>query len=398
MTTLSSAWPLEQAAPQTVGLCPQRLGRIGDLVRRYIDEGRVAGVITLVARRGRIAHLECFGPLDLETRRPMREDAIFRIYSMSKIITTVATLMLMEEGRFQLVDPLWKYLPEFKEVRVAGKGADGKDELVRPRRDVTIHDLLTHTAGLTYDLIHEARQKGLTLKAFVEEFSKRPLRNHPGEVWDYSAATDVLGRLVEAVGGQPFEEFLQQRIFGPVGMTDTAFWVPPEKVERLAGIYRPGEGGKLVVAEDATPPYLKPPTLPSGGGGLVSTTSDYLRFALMLLNKGAACDVPGRSAGVRLLGPKTVELMASDHLPPGHPPVAVNNLGFGLGVSVLRRLGEAKKVGSVGEFGWGGAACTQVWIDPAEDMVAMIMLQLLPGGLFSFMNLFTQTVYQAIVD
>jgi CubicO group peptidase (beta-lactamase class C family) len=408
MPPLSSAWPLERSDPQAVGLCPHRLGRVGDLVRRFVEEGRVPGVVTLVARRGRIAHLETVGCMDLAARRPMRDDAIMRIYSMSKIITSTAALMLMEEGRFQLVDPVCKYLPEFKEVRVSVKGADGKDELVRPRRDVTIHDLLTHTAGLTYELIHEARKEGLTLKAFVEEFCKRPLRRHPGEVWDYSAATDVLGRLVEVVGGLPFDEFLQRRIFGPLGMADTAFWVPPEKVDRLANLYRYGKSGKLAIAGEDEPAYLPilaPPKLSSGGGGLLSTTSDYLRFALMLLNKGAACG-PGRAAGgesgqtagARLLGRKTVELMTSDNLPAGHPPLGVNNLGFGLGVEVLRRLGEARKLGSVGEFGWGGAACTQVWIDPAEDMVSMIMLQLLPGGPFPIMNLFKQTVYQAIVD
>jgi CubicO group peptidase (beta-lactamase class C family) len=386
------AWPLQRGEPESVGMCSQRLSRVGELMQRYVGEGRVPGVLTLAARRGKIAHLECFGNMDLEKGKPMHEDAIFRIYSMSKIVTSVAVLMLMEEGRYKLTDPVCGILPEFKSVRVAVKGADGQEELVRPRRDVTIHDLLTHTGGLTYEAIHEAQVGGLSLKAFVEEMVKRPLRHQPGEVWDYSASVDVLGRLVEVVAGQPFDAFLQERVFAPLGMTDTAFWVPPEKADRLAWIYETGPDGKLVSCEDRVKsPYLKAPSLPSGGGGLVSTTCDYLRFSLMLLGKGELDDV-------RLLGRKSVELMADDHLPAGHGPVDANDRGFGLGVSVLRRLGETRQIGSVGEFGWGGAACTQVWIDPAEELVTMIMLQYRPKTKYTFMDLFKATVYQSIVD
>ena len=387
----TSGWPVERCEPEAVGLSGERLKRIGELARRYVEEGRVAGLITLVARRGKIAHLECVGLADLESRRPMREDAIFRIYSMTKIVTSVAVLMLMEEGRFLLTEPVRRFLPEFGNLRVAAPGADGKEELVRPRREVTIHDLLTHTGGLTYEVIHEARAAGRTLAEFVTELCQRPLRRHPGEVWDYSASTDVLGRLVEVVSGQAFDEFLEERIFAPLGMTDTGFWVPPGKAERLARVYQPDDAGRLVSAEDrATSPYLKKPSLPSGGGGLVSTTSDYLRFALMLVGGG-------EWNGVRLLSRKSVELMTADQLPAGHPPLEVNSRGFGLGVSVVRRLGETKQLASVGEFGWGGAACTQVWIDPAEEMVSLVMLQHRPKEKFPLMDLFKQAAYQAIV-
>ena len=387
-----SAWPIERSDPEAVGLCSHRLERVGELMRRSVDDGLVAGAVTVAARRNRIAHLECFGKMDLETGAPMREDAIFRIYSMTKIATSVAVLMLLEESRFLLTEPVCRFIPEFKDLRVKVTGADGQEELVRPRRDVTIHDLLTHTGGLSYECIHEVRAAGGSLQEFITEFCKRPLLGHPGELWRYSASTDVLGRLVEVVSGQPFDEFLQQRIFEPLGMTDTAFWVPPEKRDRLAGIYAPDDDGRLVSCEDAkSSPYLKKPSLPSGGGGLVATTSDYLRLALMLLNDGALGDV-------RILGRKAVELMTEDHLPPGHAAIDVNNRAFGLGVSVLRRLGETMQLDSVGDFGWGGAAGTQVWIDSAEEMVTMIMIQVRPKEKFTLMDLFRHAVYQALAE
>ena len=391
MPKTRTAWPLQRARPESVGLSPQRLKRISDVIQGYVDKRTIAGAITLVARQDRIAHLECFGLADIEAKRPMREDALFRIYSMTKIVTTVAALMLAEEGRFLVTEPVSRFLPELKDLRVAARGADGQEELVRPRREVTIHDLLTHLSGIDYEFYRQAREDGMDLEEFVIELGKRPLRQQPGERWMYGASTDVLGRLIEAVSGQSLDAFFQKRIFEPLGMADTAFWVPPAKASRLAWMYEPDDDGRLAACEDrATSPYLKPPVLLSGGGGMVSSTSDYLRFALMLLGQG-------KFRKVRLLGRKTVELMCQDHLPAGHPALDVNNRGFGLGVSVLRRLGEAQATGSVGEFGWGGAACTQVWIDPAEAMITMVMLQLRPRGKFPLMDLFKQAAYQALV-
>jgi CubicO group peptidase (beta-lactamase class C family) len=386
-------------SPEEIGLSASRLGRVDEMVRRWVDKGTVAGAITLVCRRGRIGHLACHGYLDLETRRPMREDAIFRIYSMTKIVTSVAVLMLLEEGRFLLTDDVSRFIPEFKDLRVAVTGADGQPELIRPRREVTLHDLLTHTGGLTYEGCREAVAYGKTLQQFVADFCKIPLCRHPGEAWNYSASVDVLGRVIEVVTGRSFDVFLQERIFTPLGMTDTAFWVPPGKRDRFATMYKPGADGRLVACDDLpsfpdrkTPPYTEPPAFLSGGGGLVSTTSDMLRLGLMLLGGG-------QWNGVRLLSRKTVELMTADHLPAGHPPIQPFGFGFGLGVSVARRLGELRKLGSIGEFGWGGAACTQIWIDPVEDMIPMIMLQYQPvssSGLVT--DLFKHLAYQAIND
>lgn len=392
MAVSKADWPLERAQPESVGLCSKRLQRIETLMASYVDRGDAAGVLTLVARRGRIAHLECVGLMDIEQAKPMREDAIFRIYSMTKIVTTVAALMLLEEGRFLLRDPVSQFIPSFRDLRVAETAADGSERLVPPKRAVTIHDLFTHLSGMSYDFVHEAQDQGLRLATFVPEVCKLPLKHHPGETWLYGASTDVLGHLIEIISGLEFDAFLRERIFEPLGMTDTDFFVPAGKVERLAWVYAPDDNGKLVSSEDrATSGYLSRPALLSGGGGLVSTASDYLRFSQMLLDGGQLGDV-------RLLSPKTVELMRQDHLPPGHPPLEVNSRGFGLGVSVVRRLAETKQIGSVGEFGWGGAACTQEWIDPAEEMITMIMLQLRPREKTPIMDTFKHAAYQAIID
>jgi CubicO group peptidase (beta-lactamase class C family) len=401
------SWPVKRIKPEAVGLCPKRLERVKATIGGFVDEGRVSGAITVVARRGRIAHLECFGAADLETRRPMTDDTIFRIYSMTKIVTSVAALMLAEEGHFLFTSPLAEFIPEFKDVQVEIKKADGQTELVPPRREVIVHDLFVHMAGLGYD--HDGMTSSPTLQEFVAKLCRKPLMWQPGEKWEYSSASDVLGRLIEVVSGKPFDVFLKERIFEPLGMTDTGFWVPPEKAARLATMYKDNmEGGqgtfRLKPMDDLLPqglrkgrPFYAPPLIPSGGGGLVSTTSDFLRFSLMLLNDGEL-------NGVRLLSPTTVELMTSDALP--HNYGTINTLhwgfGYGLGVSVVRRLGEYKQYGSVGTFGWGGAACTQVWIDPAEEMVCLIMMQHLAnlpaGERFPVQDLFKQTAYQAIVE
>ena len=385
-------WPVRRVPPESVGLDATRLARIGDVMQRAMAAQQVAGGIVTVVRRGGLAYRECFGYADVENRRPMREDTIFRIHSMTKIVTSVAVLMLFEEGHFLLADPVKKWIPEFGKLKVAPRpGANRKP--VPLRRDVTVHDLLTHTAGLGYDLVMQARDEGWTQEKFVRELCKLPLERQPGVQWEYSAATNVLGRFVEVVSGEPFDSFLQRRIFQPLGMTDTDFWVPPKKAGRLAQVYTTNDRKELVLATaPAAQGYLKKRVFKNGGGGLVSTTSDFLRFALALLNDGAW-------NGVRLLGRKTVALMTADQLPAGHPAMeaAGRGFGFGLGVSVLRTLGEGKQLGSVGEYGWGGTSCTQVWIDPSEQTIVLLMLQHLPKGRYTLMDQVKTAAYGAIV-
>lgn len=386
-------WPVKRVKPESVGLGTPELERIGDLMRRAMANREVAGGVVSVVRRGGLPYLECFGMADVENQRPMQEDTIFRIHSLTKIVTSVAVLMLFEEGRFLMADPVKNWIPEFGQLRVA-PGPDDNGQTMPLRRNITIHDLLTHTAGLSYDLVEQARDEDWTIEKFVHEFCKRPLKRQPGLQWGYSAATNVLARLVEVVSGESFDGFLQRRIFQPLGMTDTDFWVPPEKAGRFAQVYTPNDQGDLILATDpSVQGYLRNRTFKNGGGGLVSTTSDYLRFSLALLNGGAW-------NGVRLLGRKTVELMTADQLPAGHPAMeaAGRGFGFGLGVSVLRTLGEGKQLGSVGEYGWGGTTCTQVWIDPSEETIVLLMIQYLPKGRYTLMDRVKTAAYGAIVD
>jgi len=388
----ASTWPVPRAAPEACGLCSRRLRRVDAVMQDFVTARAVAGGVTAVARRGRLVQQACCGYLDAERQVPMREDAIFRIYSMTKPITTVAALILYEEGAFFLDDPLQEYLPAFARTRVKVTGEDGAEELVEPCRPITIHDVMTHTAGFTYDLVHESPEKGWDLAGFVEAFADVPLIHQPGTQWAYSASHDVLGHLVEVLSGQPLGTFFQERIFVPLGMVDTDFHVPPDRQDRLAVLYDM-DGDEHIVPTPARPQgrdYLSKPRFLSGGGGLVSTTSDYLRFCLMLLGEGAF-------QGRRLLGRKTVELMRQDHLPPGHPAIEPFKFGYGLGVSVLRSLGEKQGMGSVGEYGWGGAASTDMWIDPAEDMVSIVMMQLRPPRFMGHTKKVKDAIYQALI-
>jgi len=364
-----AAWPLSKISPERVGLCSKRLERASVYLDRLIAERALAGAITLVARHGHIAHLRCHGQQDVEGGVAMREDALFRIYSMTKPIVCVATLMLYEECAFLLQDPVRKFLPEFANLKVSITGPKGKPRLVPPRRDITIHDLLTHTGGLSYALAAEYATTRQDSAAFIRAFCKKPLLAHPGEKWIYSSSNDVLGRLIEVISGQSLDVFLEERIFRPLGMHDTAFFVPPAKRHRFAALYEHDAQSHVVRRTVEDRPYLEKPAFLSGGGGLVSSTSDYLRFALMLLGNGSL-------GGVSILSPKTVELMCQDHLPPGHPPVEPYKFRYGYGVSVVRSLAEKQNISSVGEFGWGGAAGTNTWIDPQEDMVSMVMFQI----------------------
>lgn len=395
--------------PEDLGLSSKRLARIEDATQRYIGNNKVAGTVSLVARRGQIVHFERRGMLDIASARPMELDAIFRIYSMSKPITSAAVMMLFEENRFRLNDPISAYIPAFKEMKVVDHLEGGKAYLVDARREITIRDLFTHSAGLSYgfdekDYVdsvfikkvwHLRRTKpDTTLADMVAAVAKVPLRFHPGSGYHYSFAIDVLGYLVEVLSGMPFDRFLKERIFDPLGMADTGFWVPPEKASRLASCYGPDEkkpGHLKDIDPHEKSEYTRPVKFFSGGGGLVSTAGDYLRFCQMLLNKGEL-------DGVRLLGRKTVEMMFLNHLPAGVYLDQNPAFGFGLGGAVILDLAAGQVLGSNGLWWWGGAANTKFWIDPQEQLVAILMLQLMSNEPNTIEPDFRNLVYQALVD
>ena len=397
---------MQTVKPESIGLSSSRLERLKGVMQQYVDRGTFAGIVTLVARRGQVAHLESFGWQDLETKRPMTAGTIFRIYSMSKPITSVAAMILCEEGRLRLADPLSRYLPEFKDARVMVSRGGADYDLVPARREITIHDLLTHSGGLSYGsdeqspldkLYREAleridKEEEPVLEKWMQAFARArlPLAFHPGTGFRYSMSIDVLGYVIQLASGQAFDDFLKERIFDPLGMVDTAFWVPPEKVDRLAALYGPDEAGGL----KAIPPMgggkiTQPNRNPWGGGGLVSTAGDYFRFGQMLLNGGEL-------EGVRLLGRKTVEWMLQNHLPEGIHPMGELANGFGLGGAILLHPGLSHRPGSPGKFGWGGAANTEWWIDPPEELQCLIMLQYMPAFTIPIVEDFAQLAYQAL--
>ncbi|GIV79735.1 MAG: serine hydrolase [Litorilinea sp.] len=408
-------------APERVGFSAQRLARVSRLLDRYVERGRLAGALNLVYRRGQVAQFSTHGYQDKEAGIPMAEDTIFRIYSMTKPITTVAALMLFEDGHFLLEDPIAKYLPEFESVQVYAGSRTNGFRLVPPERPPTIQDLMRHTSGLSYGWYQDSpvdelyrqtlpnRMEG-SLAELVEKLAELPLLFHPGTAWRYSFATDVLGRLVEVVSGEALDTFFHQHIFKPLGMEDTGFYVPEEKHHRLAVLYSVLEGMGLGVDVARLPSdlplkpldgpqqdrYRRPPSMLSGGGGLVSTIGDYLRFCQMLLNGGVL-------DGVRLLGRKTVELMTLNHLPPALIPIGTDvapqhGYGFGLGVSVLVDVAASAAPGSPGAYGWGGAAATRFWIDPQEDLIIVFMTQIMPSSYYPVQREVRTAVYQALVE
>jgi CubicO group peptidase (beta-lactamase class C family) len=399
---------LPTTTPEKVGLSSERLERLEEVMQEYVDQKKAAGMITMIARHGKVAHFERYGLRDLEEEKSMKLDTIFRIYSMTKPVTSVALMMLYEEGRFQLTDPVSKFMPEFGALEVYAGGPKEKMELADLERPVNIKDLLLHTAGLTYgafssspvdDLYGEAEvlSKDGTIKDMVGKLGEIPLLFQPGSEWHYSVATDVLGHLVEVISGQPFDQFLKRRIFEPLKMKDTAFYVSKGKRDRFAAMHRVGEDGVLSRDDSQwTKRFDDPPTFLSGGGGLVSTASDYMRFCAMVLNGG-------QLDGVRLLGRKTVELMTTNHLPDELVPIrfenyALDGYGFGLGFSVRVDLADSSSLGSVGMFSWAGYANTFFWIDPQEDLIAIVLLQYLPFGHYPIRGQFQTLTYQAIVD
>jgi len=398
---------LEQVRPEEVGFSSERLDKIMEFVRRDIEAGKLAGAVTMVARHGKIVEYEAAGTYGLDNDRPMDKDALFRIYSMSKPITTVAAMMLYEEGRFQLGDPVYKYLPEFEDQKILHDG-----ELVAPESPMTVEELMSHTAGLTYGWANDHaaeiayQQANLSdskdLDEFVARLAELPLRFEPGTRYHYSVATDVLGAMIERLSGMTLEDFFQQRIFEPLGMHDTFFNVPEGKLDRLvSNHYWDAEAGRMAVipVDRARPPTGV--TLFSGGGGLISTAMDYMIFCEMLREGGSY-------NGVRILGPKTVQYMTMNHLTDevrnngaGEYPASHLYPGqsFGLGFGVITDPGQSQVISSKGEYSWGGAANTKFWIDPEEDLVAILMSQFL-GSPWSDETRYNMKIatYQALTE
>src|SRR6266576_709427 len=404
------AQELPTAKPETVGLSSERLERIGTAVQHSIDDKRIAGVVTLVMRRGHVAWFKAQGMMNREASKPMRPDTMFRICSMTKPITSLAVMMLYEEGRFLLGDPVSKYLPEFKNMKVLVKPASGEPYSIPASKEITIRDLLRHTSGLTYDanpdLGHFYRDAkvgtGLlqydgTIEDNVKRLAAQPLLFNPGERWEYSLGVDVLGRLVEVISGKPLDEFFRTRIFEPLGMKDTYFYLPEDKVERLATAYTyysdkglnrfpdtPITEGMFSYSADY--PYRGPRKLFAGGAGLVSTAVDYARFCQMMLDGG-------KWGNTRLISRKSVELMSQDQLGKIGP-----DQGFGLGFGVDGVKGPLSELGSPGTYSWGGFFYTAFVIDPKEQMITVFMAQLHPTGDLNLDSLFHALAVQAIVD
>ena len=415
------------ASPESVGMSKAALDRVdAHLKSRYIDAGRFPGTHLLVYRRGKIAHSSVQGLADVERKLPVKDDTIYRIYSMTKPLTSVAFMMLVEQGLVAIDEPVAKYIPEWKDLGVFVAGTAPSFLTRPPSRPMLIVDLLRHTSGLTYgfqqrsnvDAAYRAEkigevEKSGTLQTMIESLAKIPLEFSPGEAWNYSVSTDVLGYLVGKISGIPFEQFLKQRILDPLGMTDTDFHVPASKAHRFAACYSADPGGGmtfhagqrregLTLQDDpATSSFLSPPSFISGGGGLCSTTADYLTFCRALLNGGEL-------GGVRLIGPKTLALMTANHIPGGRtlPEVsrslfaeaAYNGIGFGLGFAVTMRPAETLVTGSPGEYNWGGAATTSFWIDPAEELITIFMTQVLPSSAYPIRREIRTMVYAAIAD
>ena len=403
----AAAADLAEQDPSSVGMSAERLDRITALAQRYVDEDKLAGVVTLIARDGAIVHFEAIGQRGAEDERPMTRDALFRIFSMTKPITAVAAMMLYEEGLFQLTDPVDKFVPEFAEMTVLGE-----DGVVRPaEKQMTMQQLLSHTTGLSYGfnpddtvdkLYNDAELWKLEdLDDLAEKLAEMPLKFEPGDRWHYSVAVDITGLVVQRLSGLRFDVFLKQRLFDPLGMEDTFFDVPAEKMDRFLPNHTwDDENEKLEQLESYEFIQYEDVTLFSGGGGLVSTAMDYLRFCEML-RRGGELD------GVRILSPKTVEYMTTDHLPGalsasagGESPSTTfrgRGFGFGLGFGVVTDAVKDGVIGSAGEYNWGGAAGTEFWIDPVEEVIAIGMIQLMdsPWPLRSEMKVLT---YQALTE
>ena len=414
-----SAPDLPTAKPEDVGMSSERLERIRPVMQRYVDDKKVPGVATLIARHGKVVYLDTVGCRDVEAGAPMETDTIFRIASMTKPITSVALMTLYEEGRFLLSSPIKKWIPEFSDQMVARLNLPGQDgsgapyELVPSARDITVRHLMTHTAGLASsyrgvlqrDLakISEFHGRNETVGDFVKRYAKLPLMAHPGEAWEYSRATCVIGHLVEILSGMTLDDYFKERIFKPLGMPDTCFYLPEEKLDRFAAQYTRGENGRIELQDAPTPEsrFVKEPhTYFMGSGGLVSTISDYFRFNQMMLNRGEL-------DGVRILSRKTVELMTTNHI--GDLPIWLTGawMGFGLGYGIAKDIGQlntltASQKGpnpwTPGTYTWGGAFCTFPFSDLTEQMTGLVMTQVRPYDHLDIRQDLVTMAYQAVAD
>lgn len=397
------------------GLNPDRLKRIDSFLQdRYVGPGRLPGAITVVQRRGETAHFGVLGQADVARDKALKDDTIFRIYSMTKPITSVAFMMLVEEGKVALDTPVHRVIPEWRGLEVYAGGFMETFRTTRTKRAMLMVDLLRHTSGLTYGFQQRTNvdaayrkmkigeiEKAGTLDGMIASLAKVPLEFSPGDAFNYSVSTDILGYLVGKLSGMPFETFLKERLFKPLGMVDTDFHVPAEKQGRFAANYQPTKGGMALYDDPETSSYLKAPSFISGGGGLVSTAKDYLAFTSMLLNGGTA-------NGTRFLSPKTIQLMTANHLPGGKTladistsmfsEVGYAGVGFGLGFSVTTDVAASMIPGSNGDYAWGGAASTYFWIDPKEELICIFLTQLLPSDTYPIRRELRTLVYSAFED
>ena len=395
------AQDLQAAAPESVGLSSERLDEATRGLRSHVDAGDIAGVVAAVARHGRLVYLESLGELDRERGLAMRDDALFRLYSMTRPITSLAAMILWEEDRFELDDPVARYLPEFADQRVFVDGANPDLSETRPRRtEMTVEHLLLHTSGLgsrgsAIYRAEEVRLRSITLPRMVGNAARVPLFEDPGTRWRYGISTTILGRLVEIWSGTAFDEFLRERVFGPLGMTDTVFWVDAARGDRFGPAYRPGPDGELRPYAIEAVPFTEPPALIEGGVGLVSTVRDYLRFAQMFLNGGEL-------DGVRVLQPDTVALMTANRIPDALLPIGFGTpqpgRGWTLGFSVVMDADASALPVREGTFWWDGSSGTRFFIDPVEDMVIVIMAARSPAHGNGFRQNFTAAVYRALID
>ncbi len=404
---------LEGVTPESLDMDARQLARVGDHLRtRYIEPGKIPGCLTLVSRAGKACYLDVQGHADVERATPMREDTILRIYSMSKPITSLAMMTLFERGLFVLDDPVHRFIPAWRDLRVWSGGSYPLFASEPTRRPMTIRDLLRHTSGLTYDFMRATNidyayrkmqvgfpRPGYTLEAMISELGELPLEFSPGERWNYSLATDVLGYLIEVISGQPLEQYLRSTIFEPLGMHDTAFAIAPDKVERFASCYERNLNKEMVLQDDGQNSRFADVSFISGGGGLISTLGDYHRFCQMLLGGGTL-------EGSRIIGSRTLAYMTRNHLPGGADMTefatgsfsesAYEGVGFGLGFATRLDPVANGHPASSGSFYWGGLASTLFWVDPAEELVVLFMTQLMPSSTFDFRGQLENMVYAAL--